>query len=63
MPSTHGTVSDIHRSVRAIPEVQRDVKSIYKMLSDVRDTVAEGQEGNRGTNSSVSETCNLSTVN
>ena len=62
MPSTRGSVSDIHRGFRAIPEVQRDVKGIYDMLSDVRDIMAKGQEGSDGMNVVVSEICTLSTV-
>jgi len=56
LPSKHGIVSDIPRDIRTIPKVQRDVKDIYTMVSDVRHTMAEGQEGGDGMNLLVSKT-------
>ena len=39
------SVSDIHRDIRTVPKVQRGVKDIYTMVSDVRHTKVKGQEG------------------
>jgi len=58
--STHGTVSDIRRDIRAIvSEVGRDITTAHiAMVSDMHRTMAKVQEGSGGggTNPLVNET-------
>ena len=56
-----GTISDIRQDVRAIvSELEHNVTSTHTMVSDIHRNTAKGQEGNNGTDPSVSRTHILS---
>ena len=61
--STHGTVSDIRRDIRAIAsQLERNAANTQTMAPEIRRTVAKDQEVNDSRDLLVSDTRTLSTI-